>query len=521
MKCLALLLGFVFFQVQLSYSQSVDLQQKDFDSIFYATYLNIAATNPDRALEVADSLYRTSTTDIQKIRSLMLISDMHYRKSNRDSTVYYALKADKIASKAGITMWRARIYGVLSTQYRKSGLIKQGYEYLEKALEFSEMIEQQTVSTQLQGQIYQEKGYYAQEENDIENAIRFFRASDTILLNLPDSPHKATFRAQSNERIGANYLKLQMLDSAKLHYITALELENIASEEETVMKGFIYKGLGEIAISNNNEKDAFEFLSKAKEIAESSNFLELRTAVYFAMMEFYKFIGDIENYTFYNEKYLDIINIKSKKDREYANKVVAKADKKLEQALFSRNAVSVILVVLVLLVIVLGMFYFMRKRKKESATQQEAVQENKATSEDLSSKEYIPKETMDRILRELEALEQQDFFLQSDVTLSVLASKLNVNSRYVSYVINNLKGVGFNSYINEIRVNRSIADLKKNPELWTYKIAYLAEKYGFSSHSKYTAAFRAVTGITPSLYITGLQSSAVRDSIQEHTQRRS
>ena len=67
--------------------------------------------------------------------------------------------------------------------------------------------------------------------------------------------------------------------------------------------------------------------------------------------------------------------------------------------------------------------------------------------------------------------------------------------------------MGFNSYVNEVRVRRSMADLEKNPEFHNFKIAYLAEKYGFSSHSKYSAAFKAVTGITPSLFIARLQQN--------------
>src|SRR5690606_3947251 len=127
MKYFFLLVSCVVFQTQYTFSQSQELQQKVFDSVFYYTYMNIAAQNPDRALKVADSLYGKSTNTIQSIRSLMVISDMYVRKANRDSTVYGPLNADKIASGAGIVMWRARIYGVLSTQCRKNGLLKQGY----------------------------------------------------------------------------------------------------------------------------------------------------------------------------------------------------------------------------------------------------------------------------------------------------------------------------------------------------------------------------------------------------------
>lgn len=518
MKYFFLIVSCIVVQTQYTFSQSQELQQKAFDSVFYYTYMNIAAENPEQALKVADSLYEKSTNTIQKIRSLMLISDMYFRKSNRDSTVYYALEADKIASDAGILMWRARIYGVLSTQYRKNGLFKQGYKFLDKALEFGEKIAQIEVSKQIQGQIYQEKGFYAQEENDFELAIRYFKTSDTILQSLSDSPQKSTFRAQSEERIAANFLKLQLIDSAKHHYNNALELESRASQAETIIKGFIYSGLGQISLINDDEKHAFEFLSKALDVALNSNLQELNTEVFLAMARYYKQVGDIENYTYYKEKYLDIINSKSKREREFADKVVAKTDKKLEEAIFSRDAV--VMTMAGILVVVIGFYFYRRRRIKGALIVQKPFEEIKTSNDDYTdggeiSREYMSKDTSDRILAELETLEQHDFYLNSDVSLSVLASTLNVNSRYVSYVINKYKGLGFNSYVNEIRVRRSIADLENSPELRGYKIAYLAEKYGFSSHSKYTAAFKAITGITPSLYITRLQRSATRDSKQQ------
>ncbi|EKF54178.1 DNA-binding domain-containing protein [Galbibacter marinus] len=504
MKHFVPLISCVLLLTQNTLAQSTDPQQKTFDSVFYYTYMNVAASDPDHALKIADSLYKTSATSTQKIRSLMLISDMYYRKSNRDSTLHYALKADRIATSERITAWRARIYGVLSTQYRKSGLLNNGYKFLDKAQELCEKVDQGELSNQIQGQIYQERGFYAQEENDYEQAIAYFQTSDTILRRLPDSPQKVTFRAQSKERIGANLFKLGVIDSAKYYFNKALELEARASRAETVIKGYIYKGLGEIAIVNREKELAYELLSKALAVAEASKLQELNMGVFLAMTKYYKLVGDIENYTLYNQKYLDIITKRSKRERDFANMVVAKTDKKLKEALFTRNTVTFIMAGLCFLVLLgVGIYFYGRRRKLKNKQNKAHLHQN----DQASTKEYMSKETSDCILAELEALEHDDFYLKSNLSLSLLANKLNVNTRYVSYVINRNKGLGFNSYVNEIRVRRSMAELENNPELRTYKIAYLAEKYGFSSHSKYTAAFKAVTGITPSIFITRLQDN--------------
>src|SRR5690606_12117521 len=105
-----------------------------FDSIFYHTYMVTATTDLDRALHVADSLHKTSLTNILKVRSLMLISDIYHRKANRDSSIHYATMAEVIANDAKFHDWQARISGVLSTQYRNMGLLNQGRVYLERGL---------------------------------------------------------------------------------------------------------------------------------------------------------------------------------------------------------------------------------------------------------------------------------------------------------------------------------------------------------------------------------------------------
>lgn len=82
------------------------------------------------------------------------------------------------------------------------------------------------------------------------------------------------------------------------------------------------------------------------------------------------------------------------------------------------------------------------------------------------------------------------------MSLAVLAGQLDTNTKYLSEVINKHYNMNFNSYINKLRINFIVAKLKSDPSFINYKISYLAEACGFSSHSSFATVFKSITGIT-------------------------
>lgn len=73
----------------------------------------------------------------------------------------------------------------------------------------------------------------------------------------------------------------------------------------------------------------------------------------------------------------------------------------------------------------------------------------------------ISKETLERIKNSLEEFEQNNLFLSSMVSASMLASYCQTNTRYVSDVVNRYKGQSITSYISNLRINYILSKLKK------------------------------------------------------------
>ena len=150
-------------------------------------------------------------------------------------------------------------------------------------------------------------------------------------------------------------------------------------------------------------------------------------------------------------------------------------------------------------------FYNRKKSLKEIINYLEITRNNfisKYTEKKEESKKiFIPKETEQIILSKLKRFENSTKFVNKDMSLAVLAGQFDTNTKYLSEIINSNYHVNFNTYINKLRINYIVNKLKDDPNYMNYKISYLAEDCGFTSHSSFTTVFKSITGISPVTFI--------------------
>ncbi|KAA2215638.1 helix-turn-helix transcriptional regulator [Chryseobacterium sediminis] len=150
-------------------------------------------------------------------------------------------------------------------------------------------------------------------------------------------------------------------------------------------------------------------------------------------------------------------------------------------------------------------FFEKLKIKEESSgivievpKEEEVAKENKNQEKDPSK---ISKEKEVEILEKLKDWEKSDSYLNKNLSLAILSAQTGINTKYLSEVINNNKGKNFNGYINELRIDHIARLLKTDPAYLNYKVSYLAEYAGFSSHGAFTNVFKSITGMSPNTYI--------------------
>lgn len=83
-----------------------------------------------------------------------------------------------------------------------------------------------------------------------------------------------------------------------------------------------------------------------------------------------------------------------------------------------------------------------------------------------------------------------------DIKLSDLERDLHISRYYISHMFSSRLKMGFNAYINSLRISDASRELKNTNK----SIAEIAYSAGFNSLRSFNRAFQSLTGITPSQY---------------------
>ncbi len=196
-----------------------------------------------------------------------------------------------------------------------------------------------------------------------------------------------------------------------------------------------------------------------------------------------------------------------------------------QKELESKKTKTIYLIFIILLVVLfLGFIYFKLKKDKREKIRFEAlyrkIQEfennNKAGQDNLTfgiiktnetdevNDEQILKietEKLDEILINLKKIEEKKIFLKQDFSLSYLAKKLKTNTAYLSKIINAEFNKNFSSYVNDLRINYIILELKNNKKLRSFSTQAIAEEIGYKTAESFVKYFKNATGISPATYI--------------------
>ena len=85
--------------------------------------------------------------------------------------------------------------------------------------------------------------------------------------------------------------------------------------------------------------------------------------------------------------------------------------------------------------------------------------------------------------------EKKKLFKNPNLSILLLATEFTTNTKYLSTVINEHINKSFVIYINDLRIDNIIEELKQNKNLRKYTIAALAEEAGFNTAESFSNAF--------------------------------
>lgn len=485
-------------------------QNSKYDKVFNETSTVLLSSNPEKALRNTAYLYKISANNAERIKASMLRATLLRQNGMRNEAVTALKRADSLAVLDKNYNLQARINGFLSTIYREYEIYSVGKVYLQKAIAVSKKIVDKNEMYKFQGTLSQEIAYYEMYSANYLKAIQDLKIGKESFMKADSSVDKNFHIAVNDELIAKNYLSLQKVDSA-LNYFQKAEKELAESgSSNSPLKGFIFNGFGNVYANTGDYKKALLNYDKAEKIAIASNFFTLKQEVFSSLMQFYK-KTDYKKYIKYNE-----LNLKLKKDEEDSRKINTDEliktlrDEQIDnQSKYQKSKIIIIGCCIFIVLITIVIYIFRRKKdhkKYETIKDNEVVEtEEKIKPKQEPSREYMSEATESAILEKIEKLEESHFYLDKDISLNYVAVKLSINQRYLSYVINKNKSKDFAGYINELRIHYITNRLRNDSDFLKYKISFLADLCGFSSHSRFTTTFKKVTGVSPMTFITDLQ----------------
>lgn len=473
---------------------------------------NLINSNPNQALKIAQYLLsKTNTSDTDKSRINFLISKAYITKGDYSSALNFLYEEKNYKNYLNEEQ-KINIDASKIILLRNLTLDRQSKKILEK-------LENTTVSdAKLQSYvkivIAIEKSKFLLNENKAQEGIN-------LLVKLqPDVDAIAKdfkeIKINYTTTLGGLYLKNKNLAESQEQFKATVDNLNQQNVENLYAKITALHGLASVYFLKKEYAAANALSKEAMGYAERLENFFLRLKVNQLQSDIYLATNDVVNYKLVSAKFFDLQSETESQEQEAINTGYNLISDEYADG-YSDNKSQYIQVIYVVsgvfLIVILTCLFFWQKlwvRKKrlvEVINYIEITRNNLMSSFSISDKKSEPKknvilkETEEHILNKLKRFESSKRFINKDISLAVLAGQLDSNTKYLSEIINTHYNVNFNTYINTLRVNYIIEKLKTDPNFINYKISYLAENCGFSSHSSFATVFKSITGISPVKFI--------------------
>ena len=407
----------------------------------------------------------------------------------------------------------------LADQYQNLGLYNQSKKIISNILQNQDLLKSRDTKVKTTiAKLYQLQAINFGITRNYQEALQDLTTSDQYLTG---NNKENTILIWENKIFRASYLLRQnkLEDAKKLLDEVISEVKN--NGDYPFITAFAYENLSRYYFQKEDYSTAIKNLETGLLQIENLPYNNIKIVFYELFTKNYLALNNDEKYHHYNNLYTDLkakLDTNKKEGIQYIVKLVETYNKKnfeiQKQNKIRQFRNTSIIVLFFVLGIVAYFFYELRrskdqkkqlaffekqKEREKSIQLQDKIEKEQKNTEKESSK--VSKEKEDEILQKLQEWELSANFLSKNMSISILSAQTEINTKYLSEVINSNKGKNFNAYINELRINHIASLLKNDPAFLNYKVSYLAEYSGFSSHGAFTNVFKSVTGMSPNHYI--------------------
>jgi len=393
------------------------------------------------------------------------------------SYMEYFHEANRLALKSGKT---GRIENNLvntAIAYRKENFPKISLEYLNKTKEYTQFYSSYGTSYTL---LAFAKTYFALDS--IPQALYYTRRAKNVAVHA--NAHNYILTA--NMILIDYYIRLDMLDSAQVLLKEAVELSKKIRNRIREVK--LYRKMSELSFRTKDYEKATIYLDSSYNIyrqfvskTNDDKLVEMRAE---------------SDYFIHKAKITELVS---------KNRLALEKSKRL-----------LLIILSVILVLAISIFLLLIIRKRLLQLRESYVNLVKKNIEldmlnsklndcEIQAKKFMPPNgTKDEemIIKKLRVLLfKEEIFTEVNISLKLLADRLETNTSYLSSAINNHFNNNFRTVINQYRIDKA-RKMLVSEEYANYSVEGIASEVGFKSTSSFYQAFKTVTGLSPGLYVS-------------------
>lgn len=466
--------------------------------------------NPNETIRITNYVLEKASEPQELLFAAYLLTCGHYIKGNYEEALEVGMKYAETTSDTNVST-HIQLHLVISIILKELQINTLAKHYSSKAI----LLVKESKEEASYHWVDQIISHYALQNSDEIHATSLPQQLQ-FLTNAEHFPIVSLINI--NLELAQQYIASADLDASQPYFsATFKQIEN--KKLGSFLKAKALTSYSDYLYLKNKPEVAIDSLKTALKLAQQFNNLSQQALISEAIAKNYLALNNRTQFDIYNQQVASLNNTIGDADNDAVNKAYnlfnTIENEKLNELQASAKQVKILLIailfVFILFLVVVKLRYnailnqyrkfiaFLEKREKQTTLKTPAKSQTVRTPN-------VPKEAEELLIAKLSGFENSLDFTSKDISLSRLALQFETNTKYLSKVVNTHKKKNFNVYINELRINYIIEKLNNDPTYLQYKISYLAEASGFSSHSIFTTVFKSVTGISPTTFISILRN---------------
>jgi len=462
-----------------------------------------------------------SGTDYQKnlIEAHHHSSAIYYHRDNYHIAYEHLLKALQLSEMTYDTIYRAGIYITMGNVYHRLDKQDLAKAHFLEALNFAH-------DSADVAMILNNLGYACVVNGDLDEAFLYLNQSLQIAKQHNPSIYYIVLHS-----LAMYHQAKKAYDSAYHYYQLALDEahKGIAIQNQKGI-AITLSDLGKLFFEINRTDSALFYINLSNNIATENTFLGILMDNCLVLSKIADIRGNRSAAFAYLQRHLALKDSTLKHDkvvevsqmqRTYE---ISKTNQQIEQLTIEQQVkdktihyqkmIRNILLAVIIMICTILAFVFIQNKKLNTAYKKLFEKNVKIIELQESSNETHPEKYQesnltnemqsDLLARVYTQMEDVSVVCDTEFSLDKLAKLVQSNRVYVSQIINDVLKKNFRTFINEYRILEA-QRLFSEKETAKHTIEFIANKTGFKSRTSFIAAFKEITGVSPSFYLKSMQ----------------